>query len=153
MSRNKTVWYLNYQDVIAIGHLFSTGELRTERIISVAGPAAARPRLVKTRLGASTAELAAGEIRSDLANEVRIISGSVLSGRTATPPHDFLGRYDLALTLVEEGNRRELMGWAGPGFNKFSVKPVFVSALANEKKYAMTTSTAPANGTTSSTSP
>jgi Na+-transporting NADH:ubiquinone oxidoreductase subunit A len=141
VSMTRTVWHIGYQDVIAIGRLFAVGELHTERVIAVAGPAAARPRLVKTSLGASTAELAAGEIRGDLASEVRVISGSVLSGRRAAPPHDFLGRYDLALTLVEEGRRRELMGWAGPGFNKFSVKPVFVSALANEKKYAMTTST------------
>jgi Na+-transporting NADH:ubiquinone oxidoreductase subunit A len=107
----------------------------------VAGPAARKPQLVKTILGASTQELAAGEIRTDLASEVRVISGSVLSGRKATAPQDFLGRYDLALTFVEEGRRRELLGWAGPGFKKFSVKPVFVSALANEKKFAMTTST------------
>ena len=34
----KTVWSINYQDVIAIGHLFTTGKLYSDRVISVAGP-------------------------------------------------------------------------------------------------------------------
>ena len=53
VSEKKTVWHINYQDVIAIGHLFLTGKVSTERIISLAGPAIAKPRLLKTRIGGS----------------------------------------------------------------------------------------------------
>ncbi|WP_072252070.1 NADH:ubiquinone reductase (Na(+)-transporting) subunit A, partial [Enterobacter bugandensis] len=52
VSLKKQVWHLNYQDVIAIGKLFTTGELCAERIIAIGGPQAANPRLVKTLLGA-----------------------------------------------------------------------------------------------------
>ena len=45
VSANKTVWHLNCQDVIAIGKLFTTGKIWTERIISLAGPAIKNPRL------------------------------------------------------------------------------------------------------------
>ncbi|MBD4684343.1 NADH:ubiquinone reductase (Na(+)-transporting) subunit A, partial [Xanthomonas citri pv. citri] len=34
VGATKQVWHLNYQDVIAIGKLFTTGELFTDRIIS-----------------------------------------------------------------------------------------------------------------------
>jgi Na+-transporting NADH:ubiquinone oxidoreductase subunit A len=34
----KSVWSLNYQDAIAIGKLFSSGRLWTERVVSIAGP-------------------------------------------------------------------------------------------------------------------
>jgi Na+-transporting NADH:ubiquinone oxidoreductase subunit A len=53
VGRKKSVWYINPQDVIGIGYLFSTGKLFLERIISLAGPAAKNPRLIRTRLGAA----------------------------------------------------------------------------------------------------
>ncbi len=37
-SAKKTLWHVNYQDVIAIGHLFIKGEIYSERVISLAGP-------------------------------------------------------------------------------------------------------------------
>ena len=38
VSANKTVWFIGYQDVIAIGHLFLHGSIMTERVVSLAGP-------------------------------------------------------------------------------------------------------------------
>ncbi len=83
VSLTKQVWHLNYQDVIAIGKLFTTGELCAERIIAIGGPQATQPRLVRTLLGADLTALLAGETKE---GENRIISGSVLSGRHATGP-------------------------------------------------------------------
>ncbi|MFG1510475.1 NADH:ubiquinone reductase (Na(+)-transporting) subunit A, partial [Halobacteriovorax sp. HFRX-2_2] len=78
VSANKTVWSINYQDVIAIGKLFATGELSTERIISIAGPASVNPTLVKTVPGAHLGEVTSGKVGQ---GEVRVVSGSVFSGR------------------------------------------------------------------------
>lgn len=141
VNLERHAWYINYQDVLAIGHLLNTGQLSNERVISIAGPAAANPRLVRTQLGANLTELTANEKNADAKNEIRVISGSVLSGRTSAPPVDFLGRYDLSISLLEEGHKRELMGWAGPGFGKFSIKPIFASAMAAGTRFSMTTST------------
>ena len=60
VSETKTVWHIGYQDVIAIGHLFVEGEFYNTRVISLAGPQAKKPRLVKTIIGASVAELEEG---------------------------------------------------------------------------------------------
>ena len=49
VSATKTVWYLHYQDIIAIGKLFTTGRLWTERTIALAGPLVEKPRLLRTR--------------------------------------------------------------------------------------------------------
>jgi len=62
VSARKTVWHLNYQDVIAIGRLFRTGRLSVERIIALGGPCVKRPRLLRTRLGANTEDLVTGEL-------------------------------------------------------------------------------------------
>ena len=137
----RQAWYINYQDVLAIGYLFNTGQLHTERVISLAGPAASNPRLVRTQLGANLTELTAGEAVATAEYGIRVISGSVLSGRTSVPPADFLSRYDSCVSLLAEGKQRELLGWTGPGFNKFSIKAIFASALSPGRKFAMTTST------------
>lgn len=63
VGAGKSVWNLNYQDVIAIGKLFTTGQLWTERVIALAGPVVEKPRLVRTRLGANLDELAAGQLQ------------------------------------------------------------------------------------------
>ena len=57
---NKTVWHLNYQEVIAIGKLFTSGRLWTGRIVALGGPQVKQPRLLQTRLGACIEELTRG---------------------------------------------------------------------------------------------
>lgn len=137
VSANKRVWYINYQDVIAIGHLFVEGRIHTTRVVSLGGPQISNPRLVRTLLGANIEELTAGELKD---GNNRIISGSVLSGRRSAGSTGYLGRYHLQVSAVSEGGEREFMGWQKPGMDKFSIKRVFASALFN-KKFAFTTDT------------
>lgn len=138
VHENKTVWQIGYQDIIAIGYLFRTGELMTERIISLAGPGVKEPSLVETRTGADLEELCRGELIDDT---LRIISGSALSGRTATDVHGFLGRYHNQVTVLPDNSGRSIFNWAMPGSDRFSVKPVFISALNKMLKLPMNTAT------------
>ena len=140
VAMDRSAWYINYQDVLAVGHLFLTGQIDNGRILSLAGPATANPRVIRSQIGANLTELTANEVQPELEFPARVVSGSVLGGRSAAAPVDFLGRYHLQVTMLEEGRRRDLMGWAGPGFNKFSVKPIFAGVLAG-KLLNMTTST------------
>ena len=135
----KVVWTVGYQDVVAIGELFRTGELYTERVVSLAGPTVREPRLIKTRMGASLDDLTADQLTDD---HVRRISGSVLGGRAGSDVHGFLGRFHNQVSVLREGDHKEFLGWQKPGFDKFSVKPVFLSALRGSKtRYNMTTNT------------
>lgn len=134
----KPIWSLNYQDVIAIGKLFSTGRISTERVISLAGPQVSEPRLLKSRIGADLMELCAGELRP---HESRIISGSVLGGRKAAGAESFLGRYHLQVSVLREGRERPFLGYLSPGTNRHSVMGIYVSALDKLKRIDMSTST------------
>jgi len=135
----KTVWYVGYQDVCAIGGLFQNGSLDVRRVVSLAGPVVNQPRLLLTRIGACVTELIDREY--DDRDKVRPISGSVLCGRSALPPHQYLGRYHNQISVLEEGDRREFLGWQKPGVDKFSVTRVFASAGLPGKKFAFTTTT------------
>ncbi len=145
VSQGKSVWYIGYQDVVAVGHLFLTGRIRTERVVSLAGPAVAEPRLLRTRLGASLTELTANQFAVSDQQPARIISGSVLSGRRSIDPIDYLGRYHNQISILAEGGQRELLGWAMPGGNKFSIRRIFASAwnksATEPQKFAFDTST------------
>lgn len=134
---NKTVWHIGYQNVSALGTLITTGVLDTQRYVSIGGPAASQPRLLLTCVGANLDELTAEEFAGE---NVRVISGSVLSGRRATAPVNYLGRFHNQISLLPEGNQREFLGWQKPGFDQFSVTRAFASALNSAKTFAMTTS-------------
>ncbi|MCC6697272.1 MAG: Na(+)-translocating NADH-quinone reductase subunit A [Candidatus Hydrogenedentes bacterium] len=139
VHREKTVWHIGFQDVIAIGHLFKTGGLDVERVISLAGPIVKKPRLISTRLGASIDDLVGGELKD---GESRVISGSVLSGRVARGEvFGYLGRYHQQVSVVREGREREFLGWMAPGSEKFSIINLFVSCLSRGKRFAFDTST------------
>lgn len=138
VSLTKQVWHLNYQDVIAIGKLFTTGELCAERIIALGGPQAVNPRLVRTLLGADINELLAGEAK---AGENRLISGSVLSGRHAVGAQAYLGRFHLQVSILQEGREKELFGWVLPGADKFSVTRTTLGHFLRHKLFNFSTST------------
>lgn len=138
VSDHKTVWHIGYQDVIAVGALFTSGRLDVSRVISLAGPQVERPRLVRTRLGASFEELTAGELKD---GDNRIVSGSLLSGRTGRGPLAFLGRYHVQASVLLEGRQRELFRYLSPGRKRHSITPIYLSSLLGMGKLAMTTNT------------
>jgi len=128
---HKFVWHIDYQAVIAIGALFTTGHLNVERVVSLAGPTVKNPRLVRTRVGANLDELVAGELADDV--ESRVVSGSVLYGHTASDWSAYLGFYDLQVSALKEGREREFFGWIVAGKNKYSALNVYTSSV--DKKH------------------
>ena len=138
VSIGRSVWQIGYQDVIAVGKLFTTGQLFVERVVALGGPVAEQPRLLRTRLGANLEELTAGELKPGVN---RVISGSVFGGRTAQGAFAFLGRYHNQVSCLSEGNEREMMHYLRAGVNKHSVMNIFVSKLASAKLFNFTTTT------------
>ncbi|MGD9857083.1 MAG: Na(+)-translocating NADH-quinone reductase subunit A [Planctomycetaceae bacterium] len=139
VSDRRSVWYVGYQDVLAIGELFVTGRLPVERVVSLAGPQVSEPRLLRTRLGASMEQFTRGQLKE---GENRVISGSVLSGRAAVGHAAYLGRYHVQVSVLREGREREFLGWQKPGFDKFSIKHVFASGFAaDSRRFSFTTNT------------
>lgn len=138
VSDKKTVWSINYQDVVSIGELFVNGVLDMTRVIALGGPQAVKPRLLRTVVGADLNQILSGELK---AGENRIISGSVLSGRKAVGPYAYLGRYHSQVTVLAEGRERQMMHYLRAGVEKHSVLNVFISKLTGKSAFDMTTTT------------
>lgn len=137
-SVNNVAWTINYQDVIAIGKLFTEGKISVDRVVAVGGPSVDNPVLLTTRAGASTDELTAGRING---SDPRVISGSIFNGRKARGAYAYLGRYHQQITVLQEGRDREFMSYLRAGVNKHSITRTFVSSLRPSKLFAFTTTT------------
>lgn len=95
-SRQRAVWQIGYQDVIAIGHLLETGQIMASRTVSLAGAGLAEPALVNVPLGAKLADLVKERVQAQSKDKLALLSGSVLLGREGA----FLRRHDLQATAV-----------------------------------------------------
>ncbi|PTB89075.1 NADH:ubiquinone reductase (Na(+)-transporting) subunit A [Pseudidiomarina aestuarii] len=138
VSMTKRAWHIGYQDVIAYGKLFTTGEIFTDRVVAVGGPGVKNPRLLRTQMGANLRELTQGELAG---GKQRIVSGSVLNGHKVDDAHQWLGRFHVQVSVLPEGDNKEFLGWIKPGVNQHSVTRAFAGHLSPSKKFAMTTST------------
>ena len=123
----RSVWHIGYQDVAAVGRLFSTGRLDVERVISLAGPSVQRPRLLRTRLGASIDDLVRARSRP-------VLQRTVISARCSTAARRRARCWATsAATTCRSGAgrsaERELFGWIMPGFDKFSIWGVVAGAF------------------------
>ena len=138
VGQRKKVWHIGYQDVLAIGSLFITGELDNRKVVSLGGPEAKSPRLVRTLLGADITELTDDETN---AGDIRILSGSVLLGNHAHGVHGYLGRFHNQVSILREGREKELFGWIKPGVNQHSVTRAYFGHFSPKKLFGMTTTT------------
>ncbi len=131
LGPDKTVWTIGYQDVIAIGRLLLGGCYDARRTVALCGPCCARPRLVQTPAGANLADMVRDDLPDGVA--VRLISGSILSGRLGAGPSGYLGRYARQVTIIEEDKAQIPLGWIRPMLSKYAVQPVLGSFLSRRR--------------------
>lgn len=135
VNKGETVWTLNALGVTTIGKFFNSGKYDVSRLVAVAGGKIAKPKYVKSIAGAQVESITSGNIDKDNA---RVISGGVLTG-TKVGNQGYLGFYDSTITVIEEGNKTEFMGWLLPSTKKFSMSRTFLSYLTPGKSYNLDT--------------
>ncbi len=137
-DKNRPVWHIDLQDLLAVGQLFVSGVWPVERIVALGGPGVKAPRLLRTRLGADLDEILRDELRP---GDWRTVSGSALSGHTAFAAENFLGRRHQQISVLAEDLHRSFLGWANPFPRRlFSLKRVVLGAWFPRRPRTMTTS-------------
>lgn len=133
VNKGETVWTMSAFDLLLIGRLFNTGKLDFTRVIALTGSEIERPEYLKTVVGCSVDVLLNGNLKDDGRNK-RIISGNVLTG-THIDEKGYLRFYSSQITVIPEGDDcNEFLGWAMPGFGKFSVSHTFLAWLRGGKR-------------------
>ena len=136
IRKGETVWTVSLHMLAAIGKLFNTGKYDVRRKIAVTGPKAVNPAYVDAYPGISMKDI---KEFYETPENLRFLSGDVLTG-TNVGAEGFLGFYDNQVTILEEGNKYELLGWAKPFRPKlFSASRTYFSWLTPNKKYDMDT--------------
>ncbi len=138
LNSGEIVWYMNAQDVAALGKFFRFGRFPVERVVSVAG-SSVKPEARKyydARIGVPVQSLIT---EGDLVDpSVRFLSGNVLSGRKIFE-NGYLGFYHNLLTVIPENKQRDLFGWLTPGLKDESYSRTFLSRLFRSDEYVKDT--------------
>ena len=135
LNKGDIIWHVAPQDVITIGRLFEKGIYDASKVVALTGSEVIRPRYYKIRAGASIKNIVENNVTE---GNNRFISGNVLTGNKISSD-GFVGYYDSQITVIPEGDHYEFMGWAMPGFKKYSVSRSFWSWLMPDKEYRIDT--------------
>ena len=134
LNKGDLIWTIQPQEVISIGKLFTSGKPDFERIFVLAGSEVKKPAYFHSRLGACIAPYIQDNLNPQ--EHIRLISGNVLTGSQVSED-GYLGFYHSQITAIPEGDEYEFMGWAAPGFGKFSISRSFFSWMCPKKKYRL----------------
>ena len=124
--QQNTSWFIDGQDVIQIGKFFRTGQYPVSRVMTVGGSLAPAAVHLVTRAGAPLRALVANGAETPSA--ARVIAGGLFTGYSASVD-SFMGFYQNAVNLIDEGDREEAFGFIRPGYNKPSYSTAFLSVF------------------------
>ena len=133
---DRTVWTINYQDVISFGYLNLNNKLNIHKIISIGGPSAIEPSLLKVRNCGNIDQITAGKIK----DYSRVISGSILHGHESEGAMNYLGFYDNQISVLPDEVNDIFMNWLMPGSSLHSKLNVFISSFIKPDKFTFNTS-------------
>ena len=136
MNPNRSIWTINFQDVISLGYLILNKKIRTNKIISLGGPSVYEPSLLKVRNCGNIDQIVAGKIQDNS----RVISGSVLHGHQSEGVMNYLGFYDSQISALPDEVNEIFMNWLMPGSSLHSKLNVFLSSFRKPKEFIFNTS-------------
>ena len=131
VGQNRSVWNISWQEVISLGYLLENQILRSEKLISFGGPNVHDPKILKLKYGSNLSEATAGKV----ADNSRIISGSVLNGHTAENIMNYLSAFDNQVSVLPNESNDILFNWAMPGSKLHSMLPAFISSWIKPNEY------------------
>ncbi len=123
-SENRS-WYIDYQDLLLVAGLLTTGRLPTRRIFAVGGTRAPSRVHFRSRLGVPVSHLV--DIRAIEAGS-RLIAGGILRGYSLEPD-GFMGIFETGLAVLPANREAEFLALFRPGFNRPTNSRAFASRL------------------------
>lgn len=132
------VWTIGPEDVVTLGKYFTTGKYDPVRTVALGGPLVKQPGYYKTKLGASLSGLIEGNLKDDHA---RVISGNVLTGKQVDAKDSYLTFYSNQVSVIEEGDKYEFLGWLIPSYMRPSLSNTFPAAMFPDYEHNVNTNT------------
>ena len=125
INKGERIWYVNVQDLVVIGRLFLDGKYYAKRIIALTGEEVKSPCYYEVTRGQNIESLVNNNVTD---KHLRYISGNVLTG-TRIEKDGYLGYYDNQITVIEEGDYKQGLGWMMPNIKRFSISKTFLKGF------------------------
>lgn len=127
VNKGETVWAVDAVTVARLGELLSTGKVPFDTIVAITGESMKSPQYRQCTIGCDIASLISGNVIDG--NNVRIISGNVLTGARTSADGHLRYPYRQVTAIPEIKNDAELLGWASLSPKKFSLYHSFTRWL------------------------
>ncbi|MGB0430525.1 MAG: Na(+)-translocating NADH-quinone reductase subunit A [Bacteroidia bacterium] len=138
IKKGDVVWYINPQDVLTIGKVFTEGKFDAKRTIAVTGAELGVRKYYETMLGCNIESFTKDNIVGE--GGTRFISGSPLLG-DKIEANGFLSFWDCQLTALHERDYPEFQGWIMPTYKRPSASRAFPWSMEGATKFVANTST------------
>ncbi len=135
INKGDVVWTIAPQEVVMLGKLFLKGIYDASKTIALCGSEVKIAKYFKIINGANIANLIHENIKK---GELRYISGNALTGSNISA-NGHLGFFDNQITILPEGHHSRFIGWALPGFDRFSLSRSYFSWLNPGGEYHLDT--------------
>ena len=109
INSGEVVWVVKPEDLANIGSFFKTGQHCSDRTIAISGDSINSSKYFKTTIGSEISSLFNKTDNLPTLN-CRIINGDPLSG-SKVDYSGFIGYYNNAISVIEEGNNYRMLGW------------------------------------------
>ena len=138
IKKGDVVWYLNPQDVLTVGKVFTQGQFDPKRTIAITGAEFGVRKYYETRLGCGVESFIKGNVSSE--GNTRYISGSPILGERILS-NGFLSFWDCQLTSIHERDYPEFQGWILPTYKRPTASQAFPWSMEKDAKFVANTST------------
>jgi len=135
-EEGRPVWGVGPAGVLAVDRALTLSRPSTVRIISLGGPGVREPVHLKAMPGYPLEAILRGRTTSE---RVRVLSGGVLTGEAVSPEGTGLDAECQGLTVLEEHEGREFLGFMRPGLDRRSYSNCFLGALRPRRRERLTT--------------
>lgn len=136
VNKGETVWTLDAATAARIGRWAAEGVADYSTTVAVTGDALENPHNVECSIGISMDTLLKGFRFHRNEEDMRLISGNVLTGMKVNRANGFLRWPYRQVSVIAEGaHADEFMGWASLNPKKFSVKRSFPAFLRRDKGF------------------
>ncbi|MDO5035391.1 MAG: Na(+)-translocating NADH-quinone reductase subunit A [Porphyromonas sp.] len=134
INKGETVWTLSIAELALMGRFLATGKVDYSKKIVFAGSRMATAGYSEVLPGSDIRDLVAQKLENNKGS-IRVIDGDVLTGRKIDDDYYFLNPKSSIITAIPEGDDvHDILGWALPGFKKYSVSRMFPTFLLGKKK-------------------
>ena len=126
---DRSILVIPFQNIVRIAEVLVQGRPLIDRIVMVAGPGVSNPGWYRIRNGTPLGELESRLLKSNGDERWRMVKGGLMTGGSTPDRETSVSLRDNDISVIREGDIRELWRFMRPGFRYDSYPNIMASVL------------------------